>query len=105
MSDHRIPIWRWLTRGVPDRQMLPRWLIGCHWILFPRRSLLWWLQRDCGFDLLGGWWTIHGVRFSDRIFMAMARPRPDMLYRFEREPGSSLVTIVEVRIPTTDPQP
>ena len=101
----RITIWRWLSQGVPAGQILPPWLVACSAVLFPRRFLLWWLQRDCGFDLMGGWWTIHGVRFSDSVFMAMAQPRSGVVYRFDRDPKSSLVTIHEIRLPTPESQP
>lgn len=99
----RITIWRWLTRNVPEGRILPSWLIACHAVMFPGRSLLWWLQRNCGFDLLSGCWTIHGVRFSDQVFMAMSRPRPGVLYRFDRKPGAPLVTVTE--IPAREVQP
>ena len=43
-------------------------------------------------------WTIHGVKFSDAVFMAMAQPRTGVLYRFERDAGSSIVTVFEVQL-------
>ena len=92
----RITIWRWLTRSVPEGQILPPWLTVCQVALFPRRTLLWLLNRDCGFDPLTCSWTIHEVKFSDTLFMAMAQPRPHVLYRFERAAGSSIVTVTEV---------
>ena len=92
----RITIWRWLTRSVPVGQILPPWLTVCQVALFPRRTLLWLLNRDCGFDPLMCIWTIHEVKFSDAVFMAMARPRTGVLYRFERDAGSSIVTVTEV---------
>lgn len=95
----RITIWRWLTQGVPEGQILPPWLIACSAVLFPRRCLLWCLQRDCGFDPLSCCWTIHGVRFSDPLFMSMAQPQPGVAYRFEREPGSTLVTVYKLPLP------
>lgn len=97
----RIAIWRWLTRGLLDGQILPQWLIAFQAALFPRRTLLWFLQRNCGFDPLTCYWTIHGVRFSDSLFMAFAQPRPNAAYRFERKPGSSLVTIHELPLSAT----
>ena len=95
----RIDTWRWLTRDVPAGQVLPPWLNACQVFLFPRRTLLWLLSRDCGFDLFTCCWKIHGVRFSDCVFMSMAEPRRGVLYRFEREAGSDLVTVTEVTLP------
>jgi len=94
---NRIAVWRWLTQGIPAGQILPPWLSVCQIVLFPKRTLLWMLSRDCGFDLMTACWTIHGVRFSDRLFMAMAQPRQGVLYRFERKAGSDLVWVTEVR--------
>ena len=94
----RITIWRWLTRNVSVGQILPPWLTVCQVVLFPRRTLLWLLNNDCGFDPLNCCWTIHGVKFSDALFMAMAQPKPGVLYRFERDAGSSTVTVTEVRL-------
>ena len=96
----RITIWRWLVRDVPAGQVLPPWLIVCQVFLFPKRALLWLLSRDCGFDLLTCCWKIHGVSFSDCLFMSMAKPRRGVLYRFERGAGSETVTITEVRLPS-----
>lgn len=97
----RIAAWRWLARNIPVGRILPPWLIVCQAVLFPQRALLWLLNRDCGFDLMTCCWTIHGVRFSDRLFMAMAQPRPGVAYFFKRDPRSSLVTIHELAIPQT----
>jgi len=93
----RITVWRWLSQRHPDGQILPAWLIVCQVVLFPRRSLLWFLSRDCGFDLYSCCWTIHGVKFSDKLFSAMAQPRQDILHRFDRDKGSSFVSVTEVR--------
>ena len=93
----RITIWRWLIQDVSEGQILPLWLSVCQVVLFPKRTLLWMLNRDCGFDLMTACWTIHGIRFSDRLFMAMAQPRQGVLYRFERKAGSDLVWVTEVR--------
>ena len=101
----RITVWRWLTRSVPDGKILPPWLTACQVALFPRRTLLWLLNRNCGFDIMTACWTIHGVRFSDGLFMAMAQPRSGVVYRFERKPGSSLVTVHEMRSPAAEVQP
>jgi hypothetical protein len=95
----RIAAWRWLVRDVPAGQILPPWLTVCQIIMFPRRTLLWLLSRDCGFDILTCCWKIHGVRFSDCVFMSLAEPRRGALYRFERKAGSDLVTIIEVPLP------
>lgn len=95
----RLSIFNWLARGVPQGQILPSWLVAVQCALFPRRSLLYWLQRDCGFDLWTGCWTINGVRFSDEFFTAMAEPRRDMVYRFERDPVSNLVTVTGIYCP------
>ena len=95
----RIATWRWLVRDVPAGKVLPSWLIAFRVFLFPRQTLLWILSRDCGFDLLTCCWKIHGVRFSDCVFMSMAEPRRGVLYRFEREAGLDLVTVTEVTLP------
>lgn len=95
----RLSLFRWLARGVPQDQFLPPWLVVVNCALFPRRGLLWWLQRDCGFDPLSGCWIIHGIRFSDAFFEAMAEPRRDMVYRFERDPRSNLVTVTGIYCP------
>ena len=90
---NRMRAWYWLTRNVPQGQILPLYLRIAGFVLFPRQSLLWLVQRDCGFDLMTCCWTIHGVRFSDKVFMAMADPRPGTVYRFKRTAGSSLVWV------------
>lgn len=95
----RIRVWCLLMRGVPEGQVLPLHLRVISAILFPRRSLLWFLQKDCGFDLMTACWNIHGVRFSDRLFVAMADPRPGVVYRFTRKRGSSLVTVEALLMP------
>lgn len=91
----RSTVWRWLVRDVPPGMILPWWLRVFHFTLFPRCSALWLLQRDCGFNPCTACWTIHGVRFSDEIFLSMANPRNGVLYRFERKYGGT-VTVTEV---------
>lgn len=92
----RATVWRWLIRDAQTGAILPWWLTVCQFALFPKRSILWLLQRDCGFDPRTACWTIHGVQFSDEIFMSMANPRNGVLYRFERKCGD-IVTVTEVR--------
>lgn len=92
----RIAILRWVSSRHPEGEVLPLWLVGCHAILFPKRTLIALLQSDCALDPFSMTWKIHGVRFSDRLFMAMAQPRPGVVYRFERVPGSDIVTVTEL---------
>lgn len=101
----RISIWRWLSQGVPEYQILPPWLIACQFVLFPRRALLWTLNQQCGFNPLTCCYTIHGVKMSDLLLMELAQPRPGVLYRFERELDAPVVTIRVILLPAGEVQP
>lgn len=95
----RISIWRWLSRGTPENQVLPPWLTACQFVLFPRRALLWTLNQQCGFNLFTCCYTIHGVRMSDRVFMEIAHARPGALYRIEREQNARVITVRLIPMP------
>lgn len=50
--DWRHQLWRRLARRLAEGEIPPRRFLLARALLFPRQSLLWWLQRSNGYDPL-----------------------------------------------------
>lgn len=70
--DWRYQLWRRLTRHLKDGEIPPRRFLLARALLFPRQSLLWWLQRDNGNDLLSLSYRHGGVAIPLRLLDAIA---------------------------------
>lgn len=71
--DWRHQLWRWLTRHLKDGEIPPRRFLLARALLFPRQSLLWWLQQDNGHDPLSLSYRHGGVAIPLRFLDAIAR--------------------------------
>lgn len=77
LDSFRQKIWDLASRNHPQNMILTPPLALLRAILWPKASLLSWLQKDCGYNLWTNSWTIHGVEFSDSFFRAFATQTPE----------------------------
>lgn len=70
--DWRYQLWRRLTRRLADGEIVPRRFLLARALLFPQQTLLWWLQRDNGNDLLSLSYRHCGVAIPLRLLDAIA---------------------------------
>lgn len=94
----RTKLWFWLSCKHPPDRVLTRKLLLCKAILFPKEFLLWWLQRDCGYDILMDTWWIYGVEYSSAIFHHMSQGTPDGVWmKIEVDPSNPKMRIVATK--------
>jgi hypothetical protein len=65
LAKQRDSIWDYISRNHPSHTVPTTPLAACRFVLYPKQSLLWMLQKDCGYDLRTNSWRIHGMVFSD----------------------------------------
>lgn len=68
----RHQIWKFCSKRHPQNTVLSPHLIAIRAALFPRVTLLWLLERNCGYDPLTCSWTVNGRRFSYQFFDQIA---------------------------------
>lgn len=96
MIDHRRRLWFHILEdlGPPEGCMMPAWLVAVFCLLFPLDGLRSILDLESAMDLQRCTRTIHGIKFSDSLFLAMA-VEDGRWYRFTRGPGG--IVTVEAR--------
>ena len=72
--------------GPPEGCIVPLWLRCVYALIFSLHGLKCFLDDSLGFDYLRMVWTIHGVQFSDRLFVRLAVADGE-LYRFTNVNG------------------
>lgn len=95
--DYRRKLWLNILEdlGPPEGCILPLWLRMAHTLIFPVFSLQVLLGRASGFDPYTATWTIHGIQFSDRLFVRLAVANGS-LYRFTTKNG--ILTVERVTV-------
>ena len=93
--DYRRKLWNNIMEdlGPPEGCIVPWWLLLVYTMLFPLGGLKVFLDRACGFDYLRLVWKIHGIEFSDLLFVRLATANGE-LYRFTTVNG--VVTIERI---------
>lgn len=76
LAKRRDSIWDHISRSHPKNTALTTPLAACRFVLYPKLSLLWMLQKDCGYDLWTNSWRIQGMVFSDAFFRAFTKETP-----------------------------
>ena len=76
LAKQRDSIWDYISRNHPNSTVLTPPLLACRFVLYPKLSLLWMLQKDCGYDLWTNSWRIQGMVFADPFFKAFTRDTP-----------------------------
>jgi hypothetical protein len=101
MASLRYRIWDRCTRRIPEGTIMPPWAVALNVALFPVRAmgaLIY--RRTYPFDIWTLTWNIHGTRFDDHLFMAMAGRVNEGWYKFSRTSDGTV--IVERRMEYTD---
>lgn len=101
MASLRYRIWDRCTRHIQGGTIAPPWAVALNAVLFPVRAigaLIY--RRTCPFNIWTLTWNIHGARFDDRLFMAMAGKIDEGWYKFSRTSDGTV--IVERRMEYTD---
>lgn len=102
MTDFRRQMWNNIMAdlGPPVGCIVPLWLRIIYIFLFPLQGLKILLDGAAGFDYLRLTWKIHGIEFSDQVFVRMALAE-DRCYRFRKVSG--VLTVEAVLDPTLTP--
>lgn len=69
----RAKIWDWVTKGLPEEMMLPRWAIVARAMLFPLDFFYWRMSRGRGYQAMSDTWIIEGVRYHHRSFRYLSK--------------------------------
>ena len=77
LAKQRDSIWDYISRNHPNSTVLTPPLLACRFVLYPKQSLLWMLQKDCGYDLQTNSWRIYGMVFSDAFLKAFTKETPE----------------------------
>ena len=99
MTSHRRKLWLSILEdlGPPEGCIVPTWLRLVYTMLFPLRGLKC-LAGVLGFDPLRMVWRIHGIEFSDHMFVRLAASNGE-IYRFTSVNG--VMTVEQVTTTTT----
>ena len=71
----RIKLFWWIVDKVahiPEGQIMPHWLIGLRWVMFPLETYLL-KNRFFNYDPRRDIFVIYGVRYSGQLFRAFAK--------------------------------
>jgi hypothetical protein len=73
-TPYRLKLWHNILEdlGPPEGCAMPRWLIAVYCVLFPLDGLRSAVHPHGQLDIARMVWTIHGIKYSDRVFRAMA---------------------------------
>lgn len=95
MTGYRRRLWLNIMEdlGPPEGCIVPAWLRLVYTMLFPLHGLKCFLDDALGFDYLRLAWRIHGVDYSDCMFVRLAISSGE-LYRFTNVNG--VVTVERV---------
>ena len=80
----RQKLFRRIVRNCPEGQLLPKWAIFIHWLLFPLRSIRWTLERREGFQIDRLAWRIRGRYFLDETFSILARCEDGAMFKVKK---------------------
>lgn len=85
MIDYRRKLWINIMEdlGPPEGCIVPAWLRLVYTLLFPLHGLKCLLNDAIGFDFFRMVWRIHGVDYSDMLFVKLAASGGE-LYRFKK---------------------
>ena len=103
MTHKKLRFWEWITRDIAKLtpgNLLPRWAVALHVVLFPWGALKRKIQGGCGYQPQTDTWLIHGREYSSTFFTAL---RPGLSFTVTKsEHGLIELTRIEPTPPTEE---